>query len=163
MRGATGTATIALMKLLPALLASVLAVLVFAADPEGFVIYKAADVQARFKAAKLDEHKAGADRAATWGNHGLLLVRREGDGEAEVHTTQADVMTVISGEGTLIVGGTVVGGHSTAPTEIRGSSINGGTRTAMAAGDIIHIPAGIPHQMLVPKSLRVEVDKVDTK
>jgi mannose-6-phosphate isomerase-like protein (cupin superfamily) len=155
------------MKLLPILLASTLTVAitmsVFAADPDGFALYKAADIQSRLKATKLDAHKAGLDRAATWGNHGLLLVRREGDGEAEVHNTQVDVITVISGEGTLIVGGTVVGGHDSAPNEVRGTSITGGERHAMAPGDVIHVPAKIPHQMLVPKSLLIEVVKVDVK
>jgi len=33
----------------------------------------------------------------------------------------------------------------------------------MAAGDVIHIPAKIPHQMLVPKAFSFEVVKVETK
>ena len=134
-----------------------------AADPDGFVAYKAAELQAHAKAAKLDENKAGVDRVATWGNHGLMVVRREGDGAVETHATQVDVVTVISGTGTLIVGGTVEGDKSTAPGEMRGKSITGGVRTPMAAGDVFHIPAKLPHQMLVPKSLVVQVVKVDSK
>jgi uncharacterized RmlC-like cupin family protein len=155
------------MKLLPILLALFvilfMTVAIFAADPEGFAMYKASEIQARAKAAKLDENKAGLDRAATWGNHGLLIVRREGDGAAETHETQVDVITVVSGEGTLVVGGTMVDGKTTAPNEIRGKSINGGVRKAMAQGDVFHIPAKIPHQMLVPKQLIIQVVKVDTK
>ena len=153
------------MKLVTLLIASMLmlTLALYAADPDGFAMFKASDVQSRLKAAKLDDHKAGLDRAGTWGNHGLLLVRREGDGEAELHATQVDVITVISGEGTLIVGGTVVGGHNTAANEIRGASINGGTKHPMAAGDVFHIPANVPHQMLVPKQLLIEVVKVDSK
>lgn len=151
------------MKRAPLLLALLLTQVVFAADPDGFVMYKASDIQARAKAAKLDEHKAGVDRIATWGNHGLMVVRREGDGAVETHETQADIVTVISGEGTLVVGGTMVDGKTTAPNEIRGVSINGGVRKPMAPGDVFHIPAKIPHQMLVPKSLVIQVVKVDTK
>lgn len=150
------------MKLLP-ILALLVATAVLAADPDGFAMYKASEIQSRLKAAKLDEYKAGADRVATWGNHGLLLVRREGDGAAETHNTQVDVITVISGEGTLVVGGTMVDGKTTAPNEIRGKSITGGSRHAMAPGDVIHVPAGVPHQMLVPKELLIEVVKVDVK
>ena len=135
----------------------------FAADPEGFVAYKASEIQAHAKAAKLDENKAGVDRVATWGNHGFMIVRREGDGAVETHATQADVVTVISGEGTLIVGGTVAGDKNTAPGEMRGKSVTGGTRVAMGTGDVFHIPAKVPHQMLVPKSLVIQVVKVDTK
>jgi hypothetical protein len=135
----------------------------FAADPEGFMMLKQSEVVARAKATKLDENKAGADRVATWGNHGFMIVRREGDGAAEVHETQVDVITVVSGDGTLVVGGTVVDGKSTAPNEIRGKSIMGGVMKPMAAGDVFHIPAKIPHQMLVPKSLVIQVVKVDSK
>jgi hypothetical protein len=150
------------MKLLP-ILALFLTTSVFAADPEGFAMYKASEIQSRVKAAKLDENKAAADRVATWGNHGLLLVRREGDGAAETHVNQVDVITVLSGEGTLVVGGTMVDGKTTAANEVRGKSINGGVRKPMATGDVFHIPAGMPHQMLVPKSLVIQVVKVDTK
>lgn len=134
-----------------------------AADPAGFTAYTSADLQSRAKAAKVDEHHVGLDRVATWGNHSLLLVTREGDGEAEVHETQVDVVTVISGEGTLVVGGTTVDGHQTAPGEIRGKSITGGSNHKMAPGDVFHIPAKVPHQMLVPKSLVIQVVKVESK
>lgn len=134
-----------------------------AADPEGFTMWKSADIQARAKAAKLDAHKAGLDRAANWGNHAFLIVRREGDGEAEVHETQVDVITVVSGEGTLVVGGTAVDAHPTTAGEVRGKSITGGTNHPMAVGDVFHIPAKVPHQMLVPKSLVIQVVKVESK
>jgi mannose-6-phosphate isomerase-like protein (cupin superfamily) len=150
------------MKLLP-ILALFLTTVSFAADPDGFAMYKSAEIQARAKAAKLDENKAAADRVASWGNHSLLLVRREGDGAAETHETQVDVITVLSGAGTLVVGGTMVDGKTTAPGEIRGKSIAGGERHPMAPGDVFHIPAKIPHQMLVPKSLTIQVVKVETK
>jgi uncharacterized RmlC-like cupin family protein len=140
-----------------------LALPLFGADPEGYAQYSAADIKARVTSAKLDEHKVGLDRVATWGNHGLLAIRREGDGEAEVHNTQVDVIFVTSGEGTLIIGGTVVDPKTTAPGEIRGKSITGGIARKMAPGDVIHIPAKLPHQMLVPKLLTFEVVKVDTK
>jgi uncharacterized RmlC-like cupin family protein len=140
-----------------------LALPLFGADPEGFAMYTGSEIKTRTNAAKLDEHKVGLDRVATWGNHGLLAIRREGDGEAEVHDTQVDVIFVTSGEGTLIVGGTVVEPRTSAPGEIRGKSIKGGISKKMSPGDVIHIPAKVPHQMLVPKLLTFEVVKVDTK
>src|SRR5438876_11342026 len=84
-----------------------------AAETAGFSAYTNADIQSRAKGVKLDEHKAGVDRVANWGNHALLVVRRDGDGEAEIHETQVDVITVISGEGTLVVGGSAVDSHPT--------------------------------------------------
>ena len=134
-----------------------------AADPPGFNAWTGAELKAKAKAAKIDEHKVGLDRVANWGNHSLLLVHREGDGEVEVHENQVDVITVISGEGTLVVGGTTVDGHTTAPGEIRGKSITGGMNHKMAPGDVLHVPAKVPHQMLVPKDLVIQVVKVESK
>lgn len=140
-----------------------MALLVRAANPEGFAMWTAADLKAKVNAAKLDDHKVGLDRTASWGNHSLLSIRREGDGEAEIHDTQVDVIFVTSGEGTLIVGGKMVGGHQTAPGEQRGTSIQGGESHKMAPGDVFHVPAKVPHQMLVPKAIAFEVVKVETK
>lgn len=153
------------MKLSSLLFASTLlfAALLAAADPEGYAQYSAADLKARVDAAKPDDHQVRMNRVGSWGNHSLLAIRRDGDGEAEVHDTQVDVIFVKSGEGTLVLGGTVVEPRTTAPGEIRGKSIQGGVNKKMAAGDVIHVPAKIPHQMLVPKSITFEVVKVDTK
>jgi mannose-6-phosphate isomerase-like protein (cupin superfamily) len=126
-------------------------------------MYTSKELQEKAKTAKLDDNKAGAVRFATWGNHGFMIVRRDGDGAAELHEKQVDLVTVLSGEGTLVVGGKMVDGKTTAPNEIRGKSIEGGVRKPMAVGDVFHIPAGVPHQMLVPKSLVIQVVKVDTK
>ena len=134
-----------------------------AADPDGYAQFSSADLKAKVDAAKPDDHKVRLDRVANWGNHSLLAIRRDGDGEAEVHDTQVDVIFVKSGEGTLILGGTVVEPRTTGPGEIRGKSIKGGVSKKMAAGDVIHVPAKIPHQMLVPKTLTFEVVKVDSK
>lgn len=139
------------------------AMVLMCADPEGFNMYTAAEMKARVNSAKLDEHKVGLDRVATWGNHGLLAIRREGDGEAEVHETQVDVIFITSGEGTLVIGGTMVEPHTTTPGEVRAKSIKGGVNKKMSPGDVFHIPAKVPHQMLVPKLITFEVVKVDTK
>jgi mannose-6-phosphate isomerase-like protein (cupin superfamily) len=153
------------MKLLPLLFAMMLllAVVLVAADPDGYAQYSAADLKARVDAAKPDDHKVRLDRVANWGNHALLAIRRDGDGEAEIHETQVDVIFVKSGEGTLILGGTMVEPRTTAPGEIRAKSIKGGVSKKMTAGDVIHVPVKIPHQMLVPKQLTFEVVKVDSK
>ena len=152
------------MKLLPVLFALMLlfAVVLVAADPEGYAQYSSAQLKAREDAAKPDGHKVRLDRVGNWGNHALLAIRRDADGEAEIHETQVDVIFVTSGEGTLILGGTMVEPHTTAPHEIRANSIKGGVSKKMSAGDVIHIPAKIPHQMLVPKSLTFDVVKVDS-
>ena len=136
-----------------------------AAEPEGFVIWPGSELKVYGKklAPKMNAGKVAAEQLAKFGNHSTMIAHREGDGEAELHQTQADVFFVQSGEATLIVGGEVEGGKTTAPNEIRGPSIKGGTRHALAAGDVVHIPAKIPHQLLIAsgKEFTYFVVKVD--
>ncbi len=56
---------------------------------------------------------------------------------------------VEAGEGTVLAGGTIVDGKSSGPDEMRGTSIEGGTRYTLKAGDQIFIPANTVHQFLV--------------
>jgi mannose-6-phosphate isomerase-like protein (cupin superfamily) len=49
----------------------------------------------------------------------------------------------------------VVDGKTTAPNEIRGASISGGTEIKLSAGDIVTIPAKTPHQMKVDPGKQV--------
>ncbi len=89
------------MKLLSTLFAMTLlfAMFLVAADPEGYAQYSTADLKTRVDAAKPDDHKVRMNRVGSWGNHSLLAIRRDGDGEAEVHESQVDVIFVKSGEG----------------------------------------------------------------
>jgi uncharacterized RmlC-like cupin family protein len=101
-----------------------------------------------------------------WGNHLLLKTRREASsGQAELHEKQADLIIVQSGRATIIVGGKVVGGQTTVPNEIRGTSMEGGERQALKAGDVLHIPAKTPHQLLLDagQTLDYIVLKVDSQ
>ena len=84
-----------------------------------------------------------------FGNHALSITVHETSGVAEIHGATADVMIVQSGEATLVYGGEVIDPKTTAPNEIRGSGIRGGTRVHVSAGDVVHFAAGVPHQWLV--------------
>ena len=119
--------------------------------PAGFELWKNGELRS-FEgklSPKINAQKVATQALGSYGNHNFLVAHREGDGEAELHETQSDIFVVESGEGTLVVGGTVVDPKTTAPNEIRGPSVRGGEKKAVAAGDILHIPAKIPHQMLV--------------
>jgi len=86
-----------------------------------------------------------------YSNHYTMLAYRAATGSSEVHEHEADIFVIQDGEGTLITGGALVNAHTEKPGELRGSSISGGERAHFAPGDIFHIPAGTPHQMLVEK------------
>ena len=81
--------------------------------------------------------------------HCAMLSFRSRDGEAEIHENFADVFYVLEGRATLVTGGTVAGARLIKPGETRGTSVEGGMRQELRAGDVAHVPAGLPHQMLV--------------
>ena len=72
--------------------------------------------------------------------------RSDKGNEPEVHTHWTHYIQVLSGEATLVYGGTVAGARETGPGQIRGDSIQGGTSIAVHTGDFLQIPAGMPHE-----------------
>ena len=79
--------------------------------------------------------------------------RRDFAGDAERHQFFADQIVLQKGTITLITGGTMQGEHpnttANRPGETLGSGIEGGKETTLHAGDIVRIPAGIPHWVKV--------------
>jgi len=73
------------------------------------------------------------------------LARRTAPGRADVHTSWTDVWYIIAGGGVLVTGGSLINAQERRPGEIRGSGIVGGEERHVAAGDVIVIPAGVPH------------------
>ncbi len=71
--------------------------------------------------------------------------RREKPGQAEVHAGETDIIYVLEGTATFVTGGTVVDPQATGEGEIRGPSISGGTSRSLEAGDLVIVPAGVPH------------------
>jgi mannose-6-phosphate isomerase-like protein (cupin superfamily) len=140
------------MKKAVAALVLCAAVPLFAADPPGVVVWTAADLKAAGGklVPKMNEKKSAFERLATFGNHYTMIAHREGDGDAELHEKEADIFVVQSGAATLVVGGEMVNGRTTAPGEVRAPSINGGERKSLGPGDVVHIPAKVPHRLLVP-------------
>ena len=48
-------------------------------------------------------------------------------------------------DATQVLGGTVVDGKQTGPGQIRGSKIEGGQTYQLGKGDVMWVPAGMPH------------------
>ncbi len=138
-----------------------------AGDPTGFVHWSGTQLKGYDKvlAPKINELKVASQQLANFGNHSFMVAYREGDGQAELHETQADLFIVQNGEATLVAGGTVMEGKTTAPGEIRGASILGGERRKLAPGDVVHIPAKMAHQLLIErgKTFTYAVVKIDSK
>ena len=137
-----------------------------AADPEGFGLWKGDLVKNSNQelSTKIDDQKFAWQSLGTYANHLIGISHREGDGSAELHETQTDIMIVDNGEATLVVGGQMVAPKTIKPHEVRGSSIEGGEIKHLGPGDIVHIPANVPHQLKIKSGSRFTytVIKVDS-
>ena len=89
-------------------------------------------------------HNAGQSLIAS-----ANVIYRNGDSTPEIHEKLADLIFFREGEGSVVIGGKLTGGERTAPDEIRGGSLEGGTRYPVTAGDTLYIPANMPHQFFV--------------
>ncbi len=109
--------------------------------------FPAKDIRAMAQTLRPSGATSADKKLAQYDKHYLLLVKREETGSSEIHEHEADIFIVQSGEGAIVTGGKLENGHPTKPGEIRGSGITGGEHHALATGDIIHIAAGVPHQL----------------
>ena len=107
------------------------------------------------QAAQLEPKAQGPDGAAStklteYPNHYTMVALRHKNGGAELHENYVDVFYVVKGHGTLLTGGPVQDEKIVSPGEHRGSALQGGAQTVLNKGDVVHIPAGVSHQLLIP-------------
>jgi len=118
-----------------ALLASV-ALVMMAAEPSAATYVDHDKVAAAF--AKGGAIAKGDDFTAS-------VARRAGPGQVEVHAKETDIFYITEGEATFVTGGTIVGAKESRPDQLLGTDIQGGVTHHLTKGDIITIPAGVPH------------------
>jgi mannose-6-phosphate isomerase-like protein (cupin superfamily) len=116
-----------------------------AADPPSQVVH--------LPAAKLQEEVSKLGGGAVPHNFGPDAVafnaRREVDGQVEIHMEQNDLFIGHSGSATIVVGGYVEGNRLRGPGEWIGGTISGGVSYDIGPGDMLWVPAGIPHQVFL--------------
>ena len=95
--------------------------------------------------------------AERFGEGGLLLDtagykvdagRREAPGEVEYHEHTVDVMHVVQGSATVLLGGEMRDVREVGPGELRAAAVDGGERRDLRPGDVLAIPNGVPHQFV---------------
>jgi mannose-6-phosphate isomerase-like protein (cupin superfamily) len=89
-----------------------------------------------------------------WDGLASMISRRDSSGGNERHEQFADIFVVQRGHARLRYGGTADGERSVSPGEWRGGTIRGGSEAEIKQGDIVVIPAGVPHQVLLPPNER---------
>jgi mannose-6-phosphate isomerase-like protein (cupin superfamily) len=80
----------------------------------------------------------------------VVVAHREETGDVEMHENFNDIFIAHSGRASVLVGGEVKGQRHTAPGEWQGGKITGAQTYLLSPGDVLWIPAGLPHQVIVP-------------
>lgn len=112
--------------------------------PAGSIASQFAGMQAGAKASG-----SGGATLGDYGSHAIKLSLRSKSGGAEVHAHFDDIFFVESGEATLVTGGTIENAKTKENGETQGTAITGGERRTIAKGDVVNIPAGTPHQLII--------------
>lgn len=81
--------------------------------------------------------------------HFTSLTARTKSGGGELHRHWNDIFVAVSGEATVVTGGTMVDPKDSAVDEQRGTRVEGGESHVMHPGDVIHISTNTPHQTMV--------------
>jgi mannose-6-phosphate isomerase-like protein (cupin superfamily) len=82
-------------------------------------------------------------------SHSIKLSTRTASGGAEVHAHYDDIFFVTGGKATMVTGGSVIHAKTDTDGETKGSRIENGKSETIAKGDVVHIPAGTPHQLIL--------------
>lgn len=129
-----------------------LAVPALALSGDQAIVIPAHDIQAQLAQLAPQAKSSGSSGAtlASYGNLALKLSVRTSSGGAEIHAYYDDLMIVQQGSATLITGGTVIHAKVNSDGETSGTGIENGKSQAITVGDVVIVPAGVPHQLLIP-------------
>lgn len=78
-----------------------------------------------------------------------VLVRRTASSQPEVHARWDDLVLVRSGTGAIEMGDSLVGSRYRAPGERAGGTFTKSYQIVVHAGDLVRIPAAVPHAFVV--------------
>ena len=133
------------------------------AAPTGKAAYFAgSDLQTIWK--DLEAKQVLNKRVLEGGSHSInIRIVRPTDAPL-VHAASLDIWLVSEGSATAITGGKLIEGKKRPNSDDEaGSSITGGVEQALKAGDVLYIPAGVPHGFKDIKGFRAFLIRFDTK
>ena len=94
---------------------------------------------------QMDAEQRTTVRLLEGGSYNVNVRRIRGGETALMHPRTTDVYVVREGSGTLVTGGQIVDENGEPIDGPRGAAIRGGEERVIGAGDLIFIPAGVPH------------------
>jgi mannose-6-phosphate isomerase-like protein (cupin superfamily) len=107
-----------------------------------------ADIEALIAKAKA-ERKEGqpivSEHVVQLAPYNANLEYRASVGNAAIHEKEAELMYVVEGSGTIVIGGTLAGQTRPNPSNLTGSGIVGGKSQRIAKGDFIFVPENTAH------------------
>ena len=101
------------------------------------------ELEATFR--QMDVEGLSTIRLLEGGTYNVNIRRLRGGETALLHEVTTDVYVVREGSGTLVTGGTLIDENGVAVDGPRGVAIRGGVTRVISAGDVVFIPAGVPH------------------
>jgi mannose-6-phosphate isomerase-like protein (cupin superfamily) len=102
-----------------------------------------AEIEATIR--EMDADDRSTVRLVEGGSYNVNIRRLRGAETALMHPRTTDVYVVRDGSGTLVTGGQIVDATGQPVDGQRGAAIRGGTERVISAGDLVFIPAGVPH------------------
>ena len=139
------------MKLIPVLALAAFSLPALAQTSGNAEVFPGTDVASQLKAL-VDKARPSGSSGAVLGDyksHAIRLSVRTASGGAEIHAHYDDIFVVTDGSATLITGGTVIDPKTDADGETKGTRIQDGNSQTITKDDIVHIPAGTPHQLII--------------
>ncbi|HYK35953.1 hypothetical protein [Alloacidobacterium sp.] len=117
--------------------------------------FPAQDVQKQLTdlVSKSQASGSGGATLGDYGSHKIQLSVRTTSGGAEIHGHYDDIFVVKQGHATLTTGGSIIDAKTSPDGETKGSGIQDGHVQEIAAGDVVNIPAGTPHQLKIPEGV----------
>ena len=94
---------------------------------------------------EMDRDQRTTVRLLEGGSYNVNIRRIRGGETALMHPRTTDVYVVREGSGTLVTGGRIVDDQGRVVDGQRGAGITGGVEERIGVGDVVFIPAGVPH------------------
>lgn len=121
-----------------------------AAAPQPDILYAGADQAMALLAKAKAERKEGqamapAQPLVRLPGYRAIVEYRASPTPASLHKTNNELIQVIDGSGTLIVGGTLNEPRDTNPANQQGTGVTGGQTYTLAKGTYVFVPAGAAH------------------